>query len=30
VLPGGHDFVVEEADLFNRTVLRFLGSVRGK
>jgi pimeloyl-ACP methyl ester carboxylesterase len=30
VLPGGHGFVLEEADLFNRTVLRFLKSVRAK
>jgi pimeloyl-ACP methyl ester carboxylesterase len=30
VLPGGHGFFLEEADLFNRTVLRFLKGVRGK
>jgi pimeloyl-ACP methyl ester carboxylesterase len=30
VLPGGHGFFLEEADLFNRTVLRFLKSVRSK
>ena len=30
VLPGGHGFFLEQADLFNRTVLRFLKSVRSK
>jgi 3-oxoadipate enol-lactonase len=30
VLPGGHGFYLEHADLFNRTVLRFLKSVRSK
>lgn len=30
VLPGGHGFFLEHADLFNRTVLRFLKGVRGK
>lgn len=30
VLPGGHGFFVEEADAFNRTVIRFLQSVRSK
>src|SRR5262245_58894087 len=30
VLPGGHAFYVEEADVFNRTVIRFLKSVRSK
>lgn len=30
ILPGGHGFFVEHADLFNRTVLRFLKGVRGK
>ncbi|OGL16623.1 MAG: hypothetical protein A3F92_07845 [Candidatus Rokubacteria bacterium RIFCSPLOWO2_12_FULL_71_22] len=30
VLPGGHGFFVEQADLFNRTVLRFLEAVRSK
>jgi pimeloyl-ACP methyl ester carboxylesterase len=30
VLPGGHGFFLEEAELFNRTVLRFLKSVRAK
>lgn len=30
VLSGGHGFVVEEAEHFNRTVLKFLRSVRGK
>lgn len=30
VLPGGHGFFIEQADLFNRTVLRFLKSVRSK
>jgi pimeloyl-ACP methyl ester carboxylesterase len=28
VLPGGHGFCLEEADLFNRTVLRFLKAAR--
>jgi 3-oxoadipate enol-lactonase len=28
VLPGGHGFFLEQAELFNRTVLRFLKSVR--
>ena len=30
VLPGGHGFFIEQADAFNRTVLRFLKSVRSK
>jgi pimeloyl-ACP methyl ester carboxylesterase len=30
VLPGGHGFFLEHADLFNRTVIRFLKSVRSK
>lgn len=30
VLAGGHGFFLEQADLFNRTVLRFLKSVRSK
>jgi pimeloyl-ACP methyl ester carboxylesterase len=30
VLPGGHGFFLEEADAFNRTVLRFLKSIRSK
>jgi pimeloyl-ACP methyl ester carboxylesterase len=30
ILPGGHAFFVEEADAFNRAVLRFLRSVRTK
>jgi pimeloyl-ACP methyl ester carboxylesterase len=30
VLPGGHGFFLEEADLFNRTIVRFLKSVRSK
>ena len=30
VLPGGHGFFLEQADLFNRAVLRFLKSVRSK
>jgi len=30
VLPGGHGFFVEHADLFNRTLIRFLRSVRSK
>ncbi|HEV8473474.1 MAG TPA: alpha/beta fold hydrolase [Methylomirabilota bacterium] len=30
VLPGGHGLFLEQADLFNRTVLRFLKSVRSK
>ena len=30
VLPGGHGFFLEQADLFNRTVLRFLRSVRSR
>jgi 3-oxoadipate enol-lactonase len=30
VLPGGHAFFVEEAEAFNRMVLRFLKSVRAR
>lgn len=30
VLAGGHGFYLEQADLFNRTVLRFLRSVRAR
>jgi pimeloyl-ACP methyl ester carboxylesterase len=30
VLPGAHGFFLEHAELFNRTVLRFLKSVRSK
>ena len=30
VLPGGHLFFIEHADAFNRAVIRFLRSVRGK
>jgi pimeloyl-ACP methyl ester carboxylesterase len=30
VLPGGHAFFIEEADAFNRAVVRFLRSVRAK
>jgi 3-oxoadipate enol-lactonase len=30
VLPGGHGFFLEHADLFNRAVLRFLSSLRAK
>jgi len=30
VLPGGHGFFLEHADLFNRALLRFLASVRAK
>ncbi len=30
VLPGGHGFFLEHADLFNRAVLRFLKGVRSK
>lgn len=30
VLPGGHGFFLEEAELFNRAVIRFLKSVRSK
>jgi pimeloyl-ACP methyl ester carboxylesterase len=30
VLPGGHGFFIEQAELFNRTVLRFLKSVRSR
>ena len=30
VLPGGHAFYLEQADLFNRVLLRFLKSVRAK
>ena len=30
VLPGGHGFFIEHADLFNRTVIRFLRSVHAK
>jgi pimeloyl-ACP methyl ester carboxylesterase len=28
VVPGGHGFFLEHADQFNRTLLRFLKSVR--
>ena len=30
VLPGGHGFFLEHADLFNRALVRFLSSVRAK
>jgi 3-oxoadipate enol-lactonase len=30
ILPGGHAFFLEHAELFNRAVLRFLKSVRSK
>src|SRR5438552_1811345 len=30
VLPGGHGFFLEQADAFNRAVLRFLKSVRSR
>jgi pimeloyl-ACP methyl ester carboxylesterase len=30
VLPGGHGFFLEHAELFNRTMLRFLRSVRSR
>ncbi len=30
VLPGGHGFFLEQADAVNRTILRFLKSVRSK
>jgi len=30
VLPGGHGFFLEEAEVFNRAVIRFLKSVRSK
>ena len=30
VLPGGHGFFLEQADAVNRTILRFLTSVRSK
>jgi len=30
ILPGGHGFFLEEAELFNRAVVRFLKSVRSK
>jgi 3-oxoadipate enol-lactonase len=30
VLPGGHGFFLEEADLFNRAVIRFLRAIRSK
>jgi pimeloyl-ACP methyl ester carboxylesterase len=30
VLPGGHGLFIEQAELFNRTLLRFLKSVRSK
>jgi pimeloyl-ACP methyl ester carboxylesterase len=29
VMPGGHSLILEQADLFNRTLLRFLKGVRG-
>jgi 3-oxoadipate enol-lactonase len=30
LLPGGHGFFLEQAEVFNRTVLRFLRSVRAR
>ncbi len=30
ILPGGHGFFVEQADVFNRTVVRFLKSVKAR
>ena len=30
VLPGGHGFFLEHAEIFNRAALRFLKSVRSK
>ena len=30
VIPGSHGFFIEQADLFNRTVVRFLKSVHSK
>lgn len=30
VLPGGHGFFIEHADLFNRTLVRFLRGVRSR
>ena len=30
VLPGGHAFFVEEAEAFNRAVIRFLKRVRSR
>jgi pimeloyl-ACP methyl ester carboxylesterase len=30
VLPGGHGFFVEHADVFNRTLIRFLRGVRSR
>lgn len=30
VLPGGHGLFLEQADLFNRTAIRFLRGVRSK
>jgi pimeloyl-ACP methyl ester carboxylesterase len=30
VLPGGHGFFLEHADLFNRTLIRFLRSLRSR
>ncbi|MCL6639733.1 MAG: alpha/beta hydrolase, partial [Candidatus Rokubacteria bacterium] len=30
VLPGGHAFFIEQADVFNRAVLRFLRGGRGR
>ena len=30
LLPGGHSLTIEQADIFNRTLVRFLKSVRSK
>jgi pimeloyl-ACP methyl ester carboxylesterase len=30
VLPGGHGFFVEHAEVFNRTLVRFLRGVRSR